>query len=277
MKKFPKPWYRPSRGVWYVTLDGKQHNLGSDQAKAFEKYKRLLNQPKSHCPSAIPPDTVVAVIDRFLDWCQEHRAVETYEWYRWRLQLFVDSIDKALTVAQLEHYHLDDWLRQRPDWANGTKHGMARAVQRAMRWAAKKGYIDRSPIADYEKARPGKRNVIISPLGFDHLLGHVKQQPFRDLLTVTWETGCRPQESLIVEARHVDLANSRWVFPPMNQKANSGPESSTSPTRLWRSRGGSCRSSRVARFSGTRTAGRGRPTRSTVASWQCNSGWAGRS
>jgi len=39
-----------------------------------------------------------------------------------------------------------------------------RAVQRAMRWAARKGYMDRSPVADYEKARPGKRNVMISPL-----------------------------------------------------------------------------------------------------------------
>lgn len=26
--KYPKPWYRPARGVWYVTIDGKQFNLG---------------------------------------------------------------------------------------------------------------------------------------------------------------------------------------------------------------------------------------------------------
>jgi hypothetical protein len=49
MKKFPKPWYRSSRGVWYVTLGGMQHNLGPDRDKAFERYKRLLNQP-------MPPD-----------------------------------------------------------------------------------------------------------------------------------------------------------------------------------------------------------------------------
>ena len=36
---------------------------------------------------------------------------------------------------------------------------------RAFRWAAKKGYIDRDPIADYEKARPGKRNVVIPRRG----------------------------------------------------------------------------------------------------------------
>jgi integrase len=100
---------------------------------------------------------------------------------------------------------------------------MARAVQRAMRWAARKGYIDRSPIADYEKARPGKRNVIIAPVQFEVILSFVRMRPFRDLLIASWESGCRPQESLVVESRHVDLANSRWVFPPDESKGELWP------------------------------------------------------
>jgi hypothetical protein len=214
MKKFPKPWFRPSRGLWYVALDGKQHNLGPEKETAFETYKHLLHHPNASRRTAVASESVVGIIDKYLDWCQQHRSPETYEWYRWRLQLFAASIDKNLTVTQLKHFHLDDWLNQRRDWSSGTKHGMARAVQRAMRWAARKGYIDRSPIADYEKARPGKRNVVISPALFDEVLSFVRKRPFRDLLIATWETGCRPQESLIVETRHVDLANARWVFPP---------------------------------------------------------------
>jgi integrase len=42
-------------------------------------------------------------------------------------------------------------------------------------------------------------------------------------LEVTWETGCRPQESLAVEARHVDLVNSRWFFPPDESKGEQWP------------------------------------------------------
>jgi integrase len=223
MKKFPKPWFRPSRGLWYVTLDGTQHNLGPDQEQAFEKYKQLLNQPKTAPRSGVSSESVVGVIDKYLDWCKEHRAAETFEWYRWRLQLFVTSIDKCLTVAQLKHFHLDDWLSKRPDWSGGTKHGMVRAVQRALRWAARKGYIERSPVADYEKPRPGKRNVLITPDRFEQILGFVRQRPFRDLLIVTWETACRPQESLVVEVRHVDLANARWVFPPDEAKGQQWP------------------------------------------------------
>ena len=35
---------------------------------------------------------------------------------------------------------------------------------------------------------------------------------------MTYRTGCRPQESLRVEARHVDLANCRWVFSETEEK-----------------------------------------------------------
>jgi len=98
-----------------------------------------------------------------------------------------------------------------------------RAIQRAMRWAEKKGRIEKSPVADYEKPRPGKRNVVISPPLFETILGCVKCEPFRDLLVTTWETAARPQESLAVEARHVDLFNKRWIFPPNESKGEQFP------------------------------------------------------
>ena len=41
-------------------------------------------------------DSVVGVIERFLTWCHEHRKPATYEWYRWRLQMFADHVGKAL-------------------------------------------------------------------------------------------------------------------------------------------------------------------------------------
>jgi hypothetical protein len=36
MPHYPKPFFRKSRGLWYVQIDGKQHNLGPHQADAFE-------------------------------------------------------------------------------------------------------------------------------------------------------------------------------------------------------------------------------------------------
>jgi len=45
------------------------------------------------------------------------------------------------------------------------------------------------------------------------LLTYVKDDEFRDLLIVSWECGCRPQESLRVERRHVSEKMKRWEFP----------------------------------------------------------------
>jgi hypothetical protein len=45
MKKFPKPWFRPNRGVWYVNVYGRQHNLGPDEEAALAKYHALMAAP----------------------------------------------------------------------------------------------------------------------------------------------------------------------------------------------------------------------------------------
>ncbi len=110
---------------------------------------------------------------------------------------------------------------------------MCRAVQRALRWAERRGRIERSPVAFYEKPRLGKRTVVVPAAEFEEMLGCVPQEEFRDLLTITWETAARPQESLVVEARHVDLENKRWVFPPEESKVDKWPRVIYLTPRAW--------------------------------------------
>jgi hypothetical protein len=61
VKKFPKPWYRPTPGTWYVTLGGQQINLGPDEDQAFEQYKQLLARPVQH---ELPSDSLAVIADR---------------------------------------------------------------------------------------------------------------------------------------------------------------------------------------------------------------------
>ena len=89
-----------------------------------------------------------------------------------------------------------------------------------MKWAEKQGIIERSPIAHMEKPPSGKRETVVGDEEFSHILSLVPDRDFRDLLITTWDTGCRPQESLIVEAHHVDLQNSRWVFRQTESKTD---------------------------------------------------------
>jgi len=85
------------------------------------------------------------------------------------------------------------------------------------------GHIDSSPIAYFEKPPAESRDRVLSTQEFEQLLKHVPVDEFRDLLSVHWETGCRPQESLRVEAKFVDLKNSRWVFPIKKSKGKRRP------------------------------------------------------
>ena len=130
--RFPKPWYRPTRGVWYVTIGGTQYNLGPDREKAIEQYHALMAKPR---PTKVAADSVAGVIDAFLDWCEKHRAAETYDWYHSRLRLFVKTIPPELTTDLLRPLHVQQWIDSYEKLSNGSKRNHWRAVQRAMRWA----------------------------------------------------------------------------------------------------------------------------------------------
>ena len=70
MPKFPQPWFRKKRG-WYVTLDGQQIPLGTENDAAFTQYHDLMRQPRQR---KVPATAVASIIDRFLDWVQKNRA-----------------------------------------------------------------------------------------------------------------------------------------------------------------------------------------------------------
>jgi len=97
------------------------------------------------------------------------------------------------------------------------------ALKRAFNWALKMGLVERNPIAAMKKPAAKKRDKVISPSEYTRLLENVPDQQFKDLLVVSYETGCRPQEVKTLEARHVDFANKRWVLPTLESKGKRKP------------------------------------------------------
>lgn len=228
MAHFPKPFFRPARSVWYVQIDGKQINLGSDRTDAFKQYYALM-QERAECRSTPVIENssrqrlVVVIIDEFLDWSEKHRAADTYRWYKDRLNSFCQTIDATLTADHLKPHHVQKWVDAKPGLASGSRRNLISSVKRAMKWAEEQGYIDRSPLTHMKKPGCGRKEQVVTPEEYEALLARYKDQQFKDLLTITWETGCRPQESLRVEARHVDLAAGRWVFPASESKGKRAP------------------------------------------------------
>ena len=161
MARRPKPWYRRERRCWFVTIEGKQYNLGPDKATAERRFHELMAQPRPVKPE-IQFDSVIAITDVFLDWCQKNQHSGTYEWYRTRLQNFVETIPASLSVSEMKPFYIQSWIDSHPAWSDGNKRNACRSIQRVMNWATEQGYIDRSPIAYLKKPKAGRREQVVN-------------------------------------------------------------------------------------------------------------------
>jgi integrase len=221
MARTPKPWFREDRQAWFVTIRGERHNLGADKDEAHRLFHEMLgkkaDEPK---PVAAPTSPLVAVlIDGFLEWCQSHRAHETYLWYQKHLQSFLESLPKpaSFTAADLKPFHVQQWVDKHAGWGPSYRRGAMIAVQRCMTWAEKLGHIDRTPLKHLEKPPQGKREKVVSAETFEKMLARVRKNT-RDLLNFSWHSGARPQETRIIEARHFSKERQRLEMPPAEAK-----------------------------------------------------------
>lgn len=219
MARRPKPWQRNGRG-WFVTIDGKQVPLGNEKKAAFTKFYELMSKAKESQSESLQ---LLALLDDFLEWNRKNRAPATYESYKEQLQSLIDFLPEGFAVDDLRPHHIQKWLDAHPRWSNTTGHTHVTAVQRAFNWSVKMGLIAANPIAFFEKPTKEARDEIITLDEYKKIQTATLDAEFRDLLTLHWESGCRPQESLRVEASFVDLKNARWVFPVRKSKGKKRP------------------------------------------------------
>lgn len=238
MAHAPFPFFKSSRGVWYCQIGPAQHNLGRHPEglpapqkkqgkweppacvlKAF--YRLMAEQPEDAPGEGAAPaqeSFVLGVFEAFLDWAEKHKEDATYVWYRRRIQSFARTIARDMPVADLRPIHVEHWVDAHPGWSPGHQRGSKVAVQRAFGWAEKMGLIDRSPVRHLSKPEAGKRERVIRPEEYAAMMARYEGDPFGRLLEMSWQTGCRPQEAVRVEARHLDAANRRVVLPPKEAK-----------------------------------------------------------
>ncbi len=128
MPHFPKPFFKKGRGVWYVEINRKQHNLGPDKDEALRLYRQLMGQPREQ---KISPESLAAIIDAFLEWVDRNLSPDTYEWYRW--QRFVDKYPDMRAV-DLRPFLVAAWA---DDYSISitTRRNYLRSVKRCVKWA----------------------------------------------------------------------------------------------------------------------------------------------
>lgn len=214
MAKTPKPWFRKGRG-WFVTIGGKQYNLGREKKAANQEYFRLMRLPTAG--RQVTGRSFVAIIDDFLEFVMNNFSQATYSWYQPLLQKFIVE-HKDLSIDDIRPYHVQRWVDGFSHLAKTSRRNHIRAVKRCVKWAMSQGYIDKNPLQYLPVPAPERKESLVSDSDYRLMLNYASSDSLRDLLVTTWETGCRPQESLRVEARHVDAVNQRWVIPTSEAK-----------------------------------------------------------
>jgi len=218
MAHFPKPFFKKARKCWYVQINGQQINLGSNRETAFQQYHVLMRQPTEKIVST---EMLAAVIDAFLEWIHRNRALDTYEWYRYRLQRLVLKYPE-MRVSGLRPYHIEQWVAEY-ELGQTSRRNYFRSIKTCLRWAVNQGYIEKNPISQLEIPSAERRDVYLPPEDFEKLLTFVPDDSAKELLRVAYLTGCRPQELLRVTASHFDRDNARWVFPQDQAKGKRAP------------------------------------------------------
>ena len=222
MARIPKPWFRDNRQAWFVTIRGERHNLGPNEQEAKRRFHELMAQKPKPKPTPKPDGLSVAgLFDKFLDWSQKNQAAATYEWYRTRIQSFINHLEHPamLPAVDLRPYHVQEWVDAHSDWGSTFRHGAIASVQRAYNWAVELGYLNQSPVRAIKKPPSKRREQAVTPEQWRQVYDrYPKGDPFLDLLEFCWETGCRPYEARMMEPAHVHLDRLCVLFPPEEAK-----------------------------------------------------------
>ncbi len=226
-RRQPAPYFKKSHKAWYVQIGARQHRLSEDYDQALIRCGELLKAHKKAERFVVPGETSTQSLGtlaaEFYRVAFKDRSPRTRDWYEEKLAPLIGHLGDEFPAEQLKPLHVEQWVAAHPDWTRGTARTVWQAIQRLLRWGEKSGRIAHSTVCDYGKPKAGKRTIVIPPEEYARILENIRLDAFRDLVTVAWESGARPQELLKFEARHFDAAEKRLVLPPEEAKVDKWP------------------------------------------------------
>lgn len=208
--RVPKPWFRSQSGTWYVQLNGKQYNLGSDKTAAFEAYHKLMLERGEGVINGTY--TVRQVLAAYWDWLLKNRAPATCERRKPLLKSFGESLPATLKASELRALHVQKWVdAQDRIKSPTTARDYIALIKGVFNWAEAMGYIARNPIAKMPKPSARMRKDYLPVDAWPKILAAATDDEFHDYLIVMLSTGMRAEEIRKVEARHFD--GKRFILP----------------------------------------------------------------
>lgn len=232
--------YYPSKHGYFTTFQGKTYRLadgpedgpyGPTFLAALDAFKRIIRE--STVGVAKDNNTVVTIIGRYLQWLEPRRKKRTYEIQKSNLERFCKFSDEGsrrfgeLKISELLPHHAERFCnfmrtpRWNPHskkmvrWTSAAVRCFLTSLMTALNWAAgpKQNLITENPIKGVEM--PGRKSrgaeFLVSPETHKTALAAAGED-LRQLLIVCENTGCRPGELFMAEARHFDAQLGALIF-----------------------------------------------------------------
>jgi site-specific recombinase XerD len=211
----PEPWYRTSKGAWFVQFADKQIRLAKGpkdetEKAAFDAYYKLM----AHRPENLPKGDeiqVAALCDLFLEYSKANHEPSTFRLLRLYLQGFCEWCGRLL-ARDVKPFHVTQWLDQHPTWKASRRHA-ALAVKRAFAWAEQQGILSGSPLRQLKVEKNNNpRTRVLTADERAAILAAIKDRQFREFVQALLDTGARPGEVARVTAADADLDRGMWVL-----------------------------------------------------------------
>lgn len=214
-------YFKKSHGAWYANIPGagkngqpKPKRLGKTEAEAHAKYAELLNPICAPAPAAGPTlapvgPTLAYLVDRFCDHVVANCPEQTMLAYT-RYSRKWATVHGHLPATEIKGLHIMEaadklYPKVGPKpYSDSARAQHAKVAKRVFAHAANYGYIATDPVAGFKcKIKWGKRDIDLTQEQFDKLCAGCSG-PILDLITLLWDTGCRPKEAFEATAKHLD-------------------------------------------------------------------------
>jgi integrase len=205
-----KPFFHKHKNAWYLQQGKKQVRLAESREEAFAVWHKMATE------TSTPTD--ISVKDLYADFLRDVEAnasPKTVEWYRYFLDGFVADKIADMNAEAVIPNHVTSYMNRQKGWGQNTRHNFARAAKRLLKWGFDQGLLKTNPLARMAKPSPVVREDYVTDDVYDVVLQNAPKN-LKDLVTLAWETGMRPQELFAIEARHVQ--DDRIVIPQSESK-----------------------------------------------------------
>jgi len=207
------PWFRASKGTWYVTVEGKSVSLSvkgeGNRKEAVKAWHRLLaEEPKPKAKEEPKAEaTVKEVVDAFLSVKEAVVKATTHYVYGCLLQKVTNAYGKVKAI-DLKASDVLRWVYSLNVSAS-TRSDIAGVLASAFKWAEGEGLIPTNPLKAVKRPAGESRGAKAVVTEEAHAkLCEAANTELRLLLTLLHETGARPSELSRLTAQDVDCANS---------------------------------------------------------------------